>query len=52
MHGYLAAGHGNGRHSYRAEQFGLRADQLADPFSDYLDEFDIPREARTDEEMT
>ncbi|MDL4774768.1 sulfotransferase family protein [Actinomadura xylanilytica] len=45
MNGYLSAGHSQGRHAYRAEQFGLRSGQLADRFSDYLDEFAIPHEA-------
>lgn len=44
MNGYLSAGHAKGQHTYRAEQFGLRSDQLADRFSDYLDEFALPRE--------
>jgi len=44
MNDYLSCGHATGRHVYRAEQFGLRASQLADRFSDYLTEFAIPHE--------
>ncbi len=45
MNGYLSAGQARSQHAYDAEQFGLRAGQLADRFSDYLDEFAIPRES-------
>lgn len=45
MTDYLSAGHANGQHTYRAERFGLRSGQLADRFSDYLDDFAIPHEA-------
>ncbi|MDJ1135438.1 sulfotransferase family protein [Streptomyces iconiensis] len=44
MDSYLSSGDVKGQHTYRAEQFGLRAGQLADRFSDYLDEFAIPSE--------